>query len=68
MTDGRGGLRAGAGRKVGYRKPEGVRKNRTLKAYNDEWELIQRFARLVKHVSKEECEKALEKLEAKVNK
>lgn len=48
MTDGRGGLRAGAGRKVGYRKPEGVRKNRTLKAYNDEWEMIKAFAGIVK--------------------
>ena len=54
MTDGRGGLRAGAGRKVGYRKPEGVRKNRTLKAYNDEWEMIKAFA----GIEKKEPEKA----------
>lgn len=55
MTDGRGGLRAGAGRKVGYRKPEGVRKNRTLKAYNDEWEIIKAFAKILKDDPERAC-------------
>lgn len=34
-----------------------------LRAFPDEWELIRRFARLVKHVSKEDCEKVLDALE-----
>ena len=55
MTDGRGGLRAGAGRKVGYRKPEGIRKNRTLKAYEDEWEIIKAFAKILKDDPEREC-------------
>ena len=55
MTDGRGGLRAGAGRKVGYRKPEGIRKNRTLKAYEDEWEIIKAFAKILKDDPERAC-------------
>ena len=54
------------GRPVGTTR--GQRPQHQLRANPDEWELIQRFARLVKHVSKEACEKALERLEAKVNK
>lgn len=44
----RGGARPGAGRKTGYRKPEGTRKNRSLKAYDDEWRLILEFSHYVK--------------------
>lgn len=33
-----------------------------LRAFPDEWELIREFARLVKHVSKEECQQALSDL------
>lgn len=44
----RGGSRPGAGRKVGYKKPEGTRKNRTLKAYDDEWVYIKEFAAIIK--------------------
>lgn len=64
-----GGKRAGAGRPKGSTKEDSnICKQHQVRAHEEEWELIQRFARLVKHVSKEECEKALEKLEAKVNK
>ena len=46
---------AKAGRKVGWRKPEGVRTQRQMKAYDDEWELIRQFAREVKHGDREKC-------------
>jgi hypothetical protein len=44
----RGGARPGAGRKEGYRKPEGVRKNRSIKAYDDEWKIIKQFSSILK--------------------
>ena len=47
-TEKRGGSRPGAGRKTGYKKPEGTRKNRTLKAYDDEWTYIKEFAAIIK--------------------
>ena len=43
-----GGKREGSGRKLGYRKPEGVRKARNMRAYDDEWELIKQFSVIVK--------------------
>lgn len=46
--DGRGGAREGAGRK--RTSPEGtLRKGRTLRASNSEWEIIKDFARVLKH-------------------
>lgn len=58
-----GGKRAGAGRPVGTKKEVSVqRPQHQLRAFPDEWELIREFARLVKHVSKEECEQALSDL------
>ena len=53
----------GRGRPLGWRKEEGVRTLHTVKAYDDEWELIKRFAKLLKHGDKELCKAALEKLE-----
>lgn len=45
--NGWGGRRANqTGRPV---KPEGVRKQRQLRAYDDEWEIIKEFARILKH-------------------
>lgn len=61
----RGGRREGAGRPKGATKPEGQRKQRMTRAYDDEWELLKRFERLIKHGNKEACIKALEKLETK---
>ena len=37
------------------KKEEGVRKQHQLRAYDDEWELIQAFAKMVKHGNKESC-------------
>lgn len=55
----RGGARPGGGRP----KMEETRKQRQMRAFDDEWELIQRFAKLIKHGDKDACIKALEKLE-----
>ena len=51
------------GRPVGWRKENGVRTLRTMKAYDDEWEIIRRFAKIVKHGDKEKCRELLDKLE-----
>lgn len=51
------------GKPLGWRKPEGVRKQRQTRAYDDEWELIQRFDKLVKYGDKEACRKFLESQE-----
>lgn len=51
------------GRPKGSTKPEGVRTQRQLRAYDDEWAIIQRFARALKHGKREECERALEEVE-----
>ena len=40
------------GRPVGSKKLEGIRKQRQMRAYDDEWEIIQRFAKMVKHGGK----------------
>lgn len=61
----RGGARPGAGRPIGSTKkePSNVRPQHQLRADDTEWDLIRRFARLVKHGKLEECKKILEKLE-----
>lgn len=38
---------------LGYRKPEGTRKQRQLRAYDDEWELVQAFDKIVKYGDKQ---------------
>ena len=48
----RGGRREGAGRPPTNGE---LRKQRQLRAKNEEWELIQRFARLVKYGDKDAC-------------
>ena len=58
------GSRRGRGKPLGWRKPEGIRKLRTTKAYDDEWELLQRFDKLVKHGNRKACEEFLAKMEA----
>ena len=59
-----GGKREGSGRKVGWRKEVSEqRPRRQLVAHDDEWDLIQRFAKLVKHGDKDRCKAALEDLE-----
>ena len=59
-----GGKREGAGRPKGWRKGYSEqRKQKQLRAYDDEWDIIQRFAKLVKYGDRQACIKALEKLE-----
>ena len=43
---------------------ETVRPQHQLRAYDEEWDLIRRFARLVKHGKMEACKAALDQLEA----
>lgn len=43
-----GGSRPNAGRPKGSVKPEGIRKQRQLRAYDDEWEIIKEFSQIVK--------------------
>lgn len=60
-----GGRRPGAGRPKGSTKDgSSVRPQHQLRAYDDEWDLIRRFAKLVKHGSLDACRDALKKLEA----
>ena len=56
----RGGRREGAGRP--FLEGE-VRKQRQLRAKADEWEMIQRFAKLVKYGDKAACKKFLDEQE-----
>lgn len=62
MADGWGGRREN---QTGRPKKEVTRKQRQLRAYDDEWEYIQRFAKFIKYGNREACIKALEQLEAK---
>ena len=56
----RGGRREGAGRPLTAGE---VRKQRQLRATDEEWKLIQKFSRLIKHGEKDFCIKFLEKFE-----
>lgn len=57
----RGGKREGAGRKVGWRKENpNPRQNHSILAHADEWDLINAFAKIVKHGDKDKCKKFLE--------
>ena len=53
----RGGKREGAGRPLTAGE---LRKQKQMRATTDEWELIQRFARLVKYGDKDACKKFLD--------
>lgn len=55
----RGGKREGAGRP----KENEKRKNRTMRAFDDEWDIINRFATLVKQGNKEQGLAFVEKME-----
>ena len=50
-------------RKVGRPKMDKPREKHMVRSHANEWELIDRFAYLVKYVNLEECKKALEELE-----
>ncbi len=62
MNEGWGGKREGAGRPLTGGAP---RKQRQTRATDEEWELIKRFDKLVKHGHREACEKFLDEMEAK---
>ena len=57
----RGGVRPGAGRPKGSKKlgPSDMRPQHQLRADPEEWELIRRFAYMVKHGQREICEEFL---------
>lgn len=57
---GRGGKREGAGRP----KVEELRKQRQLRATDDEWALIRRFSRILKHKNPDACKKFLDEFPA----
>lgn len=64
-----GGKREGAGRPKGWRKPfSEARTRRGLVAFDDEWDLIKRFANLVKYSDKEKCAVMLAHLENELKK
>lgn len=46
------------------KKAEGARGQHQMRAYDDEWQLILRFAALVKHADRSACEEAVARLEA----
>ena len=64
---GRGGARPGAGRKKGSTVPGGyttaaaIRERHTLRAFEAEWEIINRFAHLLKHGHAEDCKAFVER-------
>lgn len=45
------------------KKAEGVRKQHQLRAYDEEWAVIQAFARLVKHGEMKECSDFVKRME-----
>ena len=59
----RGGKRAGAGRPVIAPEQSKTRPQRQVRAWDDEWEIIRRFADLAKSGRIEDCRKLVEKLE-----
>lgn len=56
----KGGRREGAGRPLTAGE---LRKQRQMRATTDEWDLIQRFAKLVKYGDKQACQKFLDQHE-----
>ena len=52
--------KAKVGRPVGWRKPEGVRKQRQMRAYDDEWQLVKEFAKILHEYGVEETKKKLD--------
>ena len=67
MANNWGGARPGAGRPKGSVGAVEPRKQRQLRAHDDEWELIKRFDKLIKKGHKEECIKFLEETETNKN-
>lgn len=51
------------GKPLGWRKPQGTRKPHMLRAYDDEWQLVQKFAKIIKWGDRERAEKFLAEVE-----
>ena len=49
------------GRPIGSCKPEGARKQRQIRAYDDEWNLISAFEKIVKYGDKSAAKNFVEK-------
>ena len=52
--------KAKVGRPFGWRKPEGVRKQRQMRAYDDEWQLVKEFVKLLREHGVDETRKILD--------
>lgn len=62
-----GGVRPGAGRPKGSTKDESnQRPQHQLRAFDEEWDLIRRFAKQVKHGNYEACKQVVERLEERI--
>ena len=48
---------------LGMAKARRDRKQRQLRAYDDEWDLLKKFDKLLKHGDREACEKFLAQME-----
>lgn len=48
------------GKPLGWKKPEGIRRQCSTRAYPDEWTLILKFARMVKKGDRSLCEQFIE--------
>ena len=59
----KGGYREGSGRK----KQEVIRERKTLRAYDDEWDLIRRFSHILKYYDRDACEDFIHEQETKFN-
>ena len=57
----RGGARPGAGRPAGWRKENPLQREvRTLRAFNDEWQVIKDFVKLLRSKGVEQTKKIIE--------
>ena len=63
--DGRGGRRPGAGRPKGTTKPVHIqRKQRQVRAFDEEWPVIQEFVKALRVAGVERAREAVERLSA----
>ena len=59
----KGGYREGSGRKM----QNSIRERKTLRAYDDEWDLIRRFSHILKYYDRDACEDFIHEQETKFN-
>lgn len=58
----KGGIRYG-GMPKGWRKPEGTRKQRQVRAYDDEWEIIREFIKVMREIGVEKAHELINRSE-----